>query len=359
LGGILSRPVNFEIKKELKKMKKLFTIILLSIFAVSLHAGDVSRKGTTGAEQLLIPVGARGLATGSAFVANLTGLESIYYNPAGLDVIPGGEAMFSYMNYIADINVSYFGASTTLGDIGSIALTFKTFDFGDIPITTADFPDGDGRTYSPSFLTFGLTYSKLITDRISIGTSFKFISESIQNTTANGFAIDFGVQYKFDQQLSIGAALMNIGGNMQYAGPELQQRTGISGSNPGSPDGSFEIVSEQFQIPSYFQLSVAYDYNINEQNNLIVGTTFIANNSLEDLFNFGLEYGFVNTFFVRGGYNLLVAPESDNSIYGFTAGAGIAYDLGGDFGIVFDYAYRDVKEFPSSNHMFTVKMFFQ
>ncbi len=355
----MSRPVNYEINKELKKMKKIFTIIILSIFTTSIYAGDVARKGTTGAEQLLIPVGARGMATGGAFISTLTGLESVYYNPAGLDVIPVTEAMFSYMNYIADINVSYFAASTSLGDIGSIALTMKTFDFGDIPITTSDFPDGDGRTYSPSFFTFGLTYSKLVTDRISIGTSFKLISESIENTSASGFAIDFGVQYKFDQQLSIGAALMNMGGNMQYAGPELQQRTGISGSNPGSPEGSFEIVSEGFQIPSYFQLSVAYNYNINEQNNLILGSAFIANNALEDQFNFGLEYGFVNTFFLRGGYNLAVGDEFDNSIYGFTAGAGIAYDLGGGLGIVFDYAFREIKEFPSSNHMFTVKLAFE
>ena len=340
-------------------MKIFFTIIILTIFTVSLNAGDVARKGTTGAEQLLIPVGARGLATGGAFVSNLTGLESVYYNPAGLDVLAGAEVMFSYMNYIADINVSYFGVSTSLGDIGSIALTIKTFDFGDIPLTTSDFPDGDGRTYSPSFFTFGLTYSKLITDRISIGTNFKLISESVQNTSASGLAIDFGVQYKFDQQLSIGAALMNIGSNMQYAGAELQQRSDISGSNPGSPDGSFEIVSEGFQIPSYFQLSVSYDYNINEQKNLIFGSAFIANNSLEDNFRFGLEYGFINTFFLRGGYNLAVGEEFDNSIYGFTVGAGIAYDLGGDLGIAFDYAFREVKEFPSSNHMFTVKMAFQ
>ena len=340
-------------------MKKFFTLIILSVLTASVYAGDVARKGTTGAEQLLIPVGARGLATGGAFVSNLTGLESIYYNPAGLDVIPRAEAMFSYMNYIADINVSYFGASTSLGDIGSIALTFKSFDFGDIPITTAEFPDGDGRTYSPSFLTLGLTYSKLITDRISIGTSFKLISESIQNTTANGLAIDFGVQYRFDQQLSIGAALMNIGPNMKYSGPELQQRTDILGSNPGSPSGSFEIVSEGFQIPSYFQLSVSYDYNINEQNNLVLGSAFIANNSLEDKFNFGLEYGYINTFFLRGGYNLSVGTEFENSIYGFTAGAGIAYEIGADLGFVFDYAFRDVKEFPSSNHIFTVKLNFQ
>lgn len=340
-------------------MKNFFTLLIILLFGMSLYAGDVARKGTSGAEQLLIPVGARGLATGGAFVSSLTGLESVYYNPAGLSVAASTEAMFSYMSYLADINVSYFGAGTNLGDLGSIALTFKTFDFGDIPITTVDFPDGDGRTYSPTFITLGLTYSKVITDRISIGTNFKLVSESIENTTANGLAIDFGVQYKFDQQLSIGAALMNIGPNMRYSGPELQQRTTITGSNPGSPYGTFEIIAEEFQIPSYFQLSASYNYNFNEQNNLLFGSTFIANNSLEDKFNFGMEYGFMSTFFLRGGYNLSVGSETDNSIYGFTAGAGISYDLGEDMGITFDYAFRDVKEFPAPNHMFTVKIAFQ
>lgn len=337
-------------------MRKFVTVILLLICSASIYAGDIARKGTTGAEQLLIPVGAKGIATGGAFVANLTGLESIYYNPAGLSLNDGSEAMFSYMNYIADINVSYFGASTTLGDLGSVALTFKTLDFGDIPITTTEFPDGDGRTYSPIYLTLGLSYSKVITDRISVGTNLKLINESIENTSATGFAIDFGVQYRFDSQLSLGAVLKNIGPNMKYSGPELQQRTDLSGSNPGSPSGTFEIVSEAYQIPSYFELSIAYNIEINEQNNLQTAATFTANNSLEDLMNFGLEYGFMDVFFVRGGYNYVLAEQSDANIFGFTGGAGVNYDIGAGVGVVFDYAYRDVKEFPTANHVFTVKL---
>jgi opacity protein-like surface antigen len=339
-------------------MKKIVTIILLALFSVSVYAGDVARKGTTGAEQLLIPVGARGIATGGAFISNLTGLESIYYNPAGLDRSKGAEAIFSYMNYVADLNVSYFGAGANLGDLGSIGLTFKSLDFGDIPVTTSEFPDGDGTTYSPSFITVGLTYSKVITDRISIGTNFKFINETIENTSASGFAIDFGVQYRFNSSVSIGATLKNIGGNMSYSGADLQQTTEISGSFPGSPDGTFEIVSEPFGIPSYFELSASYDYLIDEQNNLLVGGTFVANNSLEDAFNLGLEYGFMKMFFLRGGYNLPLGGN-DDSIYGFTAGAGVDYQVGSGIGITFDYAYRDVKDFPTSNHIFTVKLAFQ
>jgi hypothetical protein len=48
-------------------MKKFVTIILIAIFSAALYAGDPARKGTTGAEQLLIPVGARGISTGGAF----------------------------------------------------------------------------------------------------------------------------------------------------------------------------------------------------------------------------------------------------------------------------------------------------
>jgi opacity protein-like surface antigen len=339
-------------------MKKIIFVILLLMLSLPAIAGDESRKGTTGAEQLLIPVGARGIATGGSFVASLTGLESIYYNPAGLDLTQRTEVMFSYMNYIADINVSYFAFGTSLGDFGSLGLSFKTFDFGDIPVTTIDMPDGTGKNYSPVFLTAGLTYSKVLTDRISVGTNFKFITESIENTSANGFAIDVGVQYKFNPQLSLGAALKNIGTNMSYSGQDLRGKTSVPGSDPGSQTAAYEIVTESFQIPSYFELSLAYNYNFDEQNSLMMGSTFTANNSLEDKIHLGLEYGFMNNFFIRGGYNLLTENQ-DQSIMGFTAGAGVDYQVGSGIGIVFDYAYRDVKDFPTSNHIFTVKLAFQ
>ncbi len=336
----------------------MFLIILTFCFLSSLYAGDVSRKGTTGAEQLLIPVGARGIATSGAFLSTLSGLEAIYYNPAGLDVVQRSEVMFSYMNYIADINVSYFAAGTSLGDFGSLAISFKVLDVGDIPVTTNDFPDGTGSTYSPGFLTAAITYSKVLTDRISVGTNLKLISETIGNTSATGFAIDAGVQYKFSPQISMGAAVKNIGGNMVFTGQGLRQKTGVPGSNPGSPGGTFEVVGEPFQIPSYFELSAAYNYDFNEENNLMLASTFTANNSLEDRMHFGLEYGFMNSFFVRGGYNFLM-ENNDESIFGLTFGAGVNYQIGSDLGLSFDYAFRDVKEFPTANHIFTVKMWFE
>lgn len=336
-------------------MKKLIIMFSLLVFCSSLYAGDVARKGTTGAEQLLIPVGARGIATGGAMLANVTGLESIYFNPAGLDVSNQTEAMFNFMSYLADINVSYFAASTKMGDFGSIGLSFKTMDFGDIPETTLRYPDGTGTDWSPSFLVAALTYSKIISDRIAVGTNFKLISEEMMNTSASAFALDFGVQYRFNEQLSIGASVKNIGTNMAYTGAGLQAKTGVPGTDPGTSGAVYEAVSEAFQIPSYFELSVAYGYNLNEQNNLLFGGAYTANNSLEDMANFGMEYGFMNTLFLRGGYYLAM-ENMDNSVFTFTAGAGINYKISPEIGFVLDYAFRQVQEFPEPNHVFTVKL---
>ena len=339
-------------------MKKLLILLVILLCTLTVEAGDKTRKGTTGADQLLVPVGARSIATGGAFLSNVKGLEALYYNPAGFAHFPGSEAMFSYMSYIADINVSYFAIGTSLGDLGSFAFSIKTFDIGDIPVTTFEAPDGDGTTYSPGFLTAGISYSKVITDRVSIGVNGKIISESVMDVGATGFALDFGVQYRFDNNLSIGATVMNIGTNMEYSGSNLQVRTGIPNSQTGSRDGTYQVVAEAFQIPSYFELSVGYELDINEQNMLTLGSTFRNNNALEDQLKFGLEYGFGQTFFIRGGYDFLV-ENTDQAIFGLTFGAGIDYNIGGDIGFAFDYAFRNVKEFPSANHVFTVKLNFQ
>jgi opacity protein-like surface antigen len=337
-------------------MKRYLILLLLVILCVTENfSGDKARKGTSGADQLLVPVGARSIASGEAFLATVKGLEAIYYNPAGLAHQSGSEAMFSYMSYIADINVSYFALGTNLGDLGSLGFSVKTFDIGNIPVTTFESPDGDGSTYSPSFITAGLTYSKIITDRVSIGINTKIISESFMNVSATGFALDFGAQYKFNSNLSLGATIKNIGTNMTYDGSDLQVRTTLPLSQPGTSNAAYSVVAESFQIPSFFELSLNYLVGIDEQNMLGIASTFRNNNALEDQMKLGLEYGFQNTFFVRGGYDLML-ENMDNNIYGLTLGAGVDYKMSDNLSLQFDYAFRDVQEFPTANHIFTLKL---
>ncbi len=334
------------------KTKIIFLITFIA-FSMQLFAGDIARKGTTGAEQLLIPVGARGIAAGGSFLSFISGVESIYYNPAGLAKGPSTDIMFSYMSFLADIGVSYFAIGQQIGDFGTIGFSFKTFDFGNIPVTTNESPDGTGSTYSPVFLTIGLTYSRLLTDRISVGTNIKLISEKIMSASATGVAVDVGVQYRFTESISLGATIKNIGTNMSYQGDDLSVKTEIPNTGLGYSPGTYQVITEDFQIPSYMELSIGYQYTINQYNKINLASNFVANNSFEDNINFGLEYNFNDMFFVRGGYNYAL-EQSSESIYSFTIGAGINYKVGDEWGFTFDYAYRDVKEFPTANHIFTV-----
>jgi hypothetical protein len=338
-------------------MKKLLTLFLTLTLITSVFAGDAARKGTAGAEQLLIPVGARSIATGGAFISHFTGVESIYYNPAGLDRMQGTQAMFNYMNYIADIDISYFAIGTQLGGLGSFGLTYKTIGFGDIPVTTFENPDGTGQFFSPNYFVLGLTYSKMITDRISAGVNFNFISENIMNTTANGFAMDFGVQYRFSPNFSLGVSVKNIGGNMEYSGEDLKTKAVVPNSALASGKAVYEVDTEPFQIPSYFELSLGYEFEINESNGLAVGGVFRNNNNLEDEIRGGLEYDFMNTLYLRGGY-IFSLKNADLAIYNWSVGAGVKFTLLGSFDVIFDYAFRNVEEFPTDNHVFTLMLGF-
>jgi hypothetical protein len=337
-------------------MKTLLVGVLVS-FAYIAFAGDESRKGTTGADQLLIPVGARSIGSAGAFLASARGVEAIYYNPAGLAFGRGAEAMFSYMNYLADINLSYFAGSVSFEGLGTFGLSYKSLHFGEIPVTTFESPDGTGSTFSPGFYTLGFSFARPITDRVSAGATVKLVNESILSTSATGVGIDFGVQYKFQSDLSLGVTIKNIGSNMKYTGTDLLTRTGIPGSANGSPDAVYSPDTEPFQMPSYFELSVAYETRFNEMNSLMLGATFRNNNSLEDQGMVGAEYQLFNTIFFRAGYEGAL-KNSDRAIYGMNFGAGFDYQVEGGFQVCFDYAFRSVKEFPSDNHIFTLKLGF-
>ena len=41
---------------------------------------------------------------------------------------------------------------------------------------------------------------------------------------------------------------------MVYSGQDLRVQTAVPNSVPGAPNGTYEVVAEEFQIPSYFQL---------------------------------------------------------------------------------------------------------
>jgi hypothetical protein len=344
------------------KKSAICILLLLGMLSVSTLAANKDRIGTAGAQELLIPVGGRGVALGLSGSLFGKGVDAIYWNPAGLCRMENSvQAMFSQMSYIADISVSYGALGVSAGDFGHIGLTLKSLAFGNIPVTTTAYPDGTGDQYSPTYLTLGLTYSRVLTDRISVGVTADLVTERILEMSANGLSFDVGIEYRdlAVRGLQLAMAIKHIGPNMKFTGSNAY----VSASAAGTIRGTNPYVDEMagFEMPAALEIGLGYSRSLDEVNSLSVGGAFINNNYLEDEYSLGVEYGFKDLVFVRGGYTFSPQTEKDATgsrsyIYDWSFGAGVHYNVGG-IDLTFDYGYRNVKYF-SGNNVFTLMVGF-
>jgi hypothetical protein len=343
----------------------LFVLLLCMILFAFVDYADAQNKrtGTASATQLLVPVGSRDLALGGSSIATSMGVEAIHWNPAGLGYINGdAEGMFSWMSYIADIGVNYGAAGVRFGGFGNVALSIKSFDFGDIPLTTNDDPDGNsGRTFAPTFVTVGLSYARSLTDAISAGGTVKIVSEQMGRTSASGIAFDFGLQYRSLANvpgLNLGVTVKNIGPQMQYDGPGLLRNATTSDGD--RPEQKYKSEAASFEMPSLVEIGLGYEARF--QDNIVVGVTgaFANNNLYTDEYKVGGEVGYVMDnlrLYGRAGMSLLPnLDESSDNIYGATFGFGLFYAAPG-LNITIDYAFRQVDLF-NDNQVVTVKLGF-
>ncbi|MCK5147106.1 PorV/PorQ family protein [bacterium] len=347
--------------------KKLFlvAVTLLMVIGVSLTAlaGNPEKKGTASAEELLIPVGARGIALGGATAAYVSGIDAIYWNPAGVARTDQNlEANFSYMKYIADINVTNAALITKTG-FGHIGFSFQSLSFGDIAETTEDQPNGTGRFYSPAFMTIGLTYARAMSDRIFVGVNAKFISETIMEASASTFAVDMGVQYKTSYGVQLGVLMKNFGAPARFSGRALERTVDVPDVPPGSPTRNLAFKGEKFELPSSFEMALAYEMAPMEQALVTFCGTYRHNNFLNDQLCAGIEASYDNMFFLRAGYDYALNEGEDvaggqSYTYGPNFGFGLLYPLTTTMKMAFDFAYRTTTDYFDNNLVFSATMLF-
>ena len=328
------------------------------------ETADVLNKriGTAAGTELLIPVGARDLAMGGASIATTMGTDAIYWNPAGLGRIEAAaEGHFSTMSYIGGIQVNYGAVAVDFGGFGAVGVSIKSLDFGSIPLTTNDDPEGRfGRTFSPAFIVFGVSYARAFTDAITAGGTLKLISEKIERVTGSAVAIDIGVQYHNVagfKGLHLGVALKNIGPQMSFDGTGLLRRA--TSSEGRRPEQFYKSVPASFELPSLVEIGLAWSQNIGEEMNYMISSSFVNNNLGLDSYRVGGEFGYTMgkaKFFARGGVDMSPTGADDEQIFGPTFGLGLFYSTVG-VDITIDYAYRAVQYFDA-NSMFTLKLSF-
>jgi hypothetical protein len=325
----------------MKLQNKFMSLVLIVALLTGLaFAGDVDRAGTTSGVQVQIPVGGRSLGMGGSDIAFTTGVDAIFWNPAGLSDVKGQvDAMFSSAKIIADISTNYFALAFNTGANGVLGVSMKSLAMGNIPVTTLQDMDGvGGATFSPTFSVIGASYAKALTDRISIGLNGKLIYESIPGVSATALAFDFGLQYKelMDiEGLSMGLAIRNIGSNMQYEG------TGTlitATAEDETYDDFFDILTSSDQLPASLEMGLSYK----PTDMLLVSAVYQNSNTESDYLKIGTELNFAGVGFVRAGYNFQLNANGADlgySVYGLTLGAGVKFDVN-TTKVTVDYVFR-------------------
>lgn len=339
-------------------MKVLCVMSLVMLMCITAYAGGGNRIGTAGATELLVPFGARDIAMGGSTVATTSGLDALFWNPAGLTKsASGANVTFSHMSYIADIGVEYGAVSASFEGFGTLALNMKALSVGDIPVTTTANPDGTGETFSPQFFVAGFTFARQLNDRIAVGITSNLITERMSEVSASGVSFSVGLTYDnlADMKgLSLGVVMKNIGPQMKYDGSALYRLGSVADQNRGN--SYVKIDAASFELPSTLEFGLGFRPAMSGENSLLVSTTFQNNNFSGDEYKVGAEYGYNNMFFVRGGYSLSPKSQDDDYLYGLTLGAGINYQMETTT-VSFNYAYRAVKYFDG-NHVVAISFGF-
>ncbi len=337
-------------------MKKLLILTFLLLYTVSAFAGE-TKRGEAGFMFLKVPMGARETSLGTTGITSSFGAGAMYWNPANVASIDRPSFSMSYVNHFAGISSNYAAVSFPMSDIGVFGLSMNYMSYGDIEKTSELSPDGNIGNYSPYEMALGVTYSKQITDRVSGGMTVKFITSKIDLVQATGYAFDFGFTYNTDfRGLKLAFTVTNIGPQSRYEGDGLIRQ--ITVDNATGETAFLNYGSEPFELPASVNFGGMMDIYRDEMNS-VTGTLEQNVNAFQvSHTNFGVEYGFRNMFFARGGYTSALKSNRDYTDGGgLTLGAGVDYKFTDRFGAAIDYGFLDMGDLGKT-HRFTVGLKF-
>ncbi len=321
------------------QMNVAFLALAALYFATAAQAQD--KVGTTAGNFLGIAVGARSAAMGGAYAAVAGGATSIYWNPGAISRSGKSQAAFVHTNWFLDTNFNWAGLVLNIGDANAIGLSLTSLDFGQERVTTVFEPDGTGERFSAQDIAATVSYARNLTDRFSVGGSFKYVSQEIFNETATAAAIDVGLLFVTEfRDIQLGVSFSNLGSEMRLDGKDLIQRVDLDPNASGNNETIVGVLkTESFQLPVIFRVGISGDlFRYHENNRLTVSVEATQPNDNSGIVNIGGEFAIKDMFFLRGGYKSLFRSNSEE---GLTFGAGLSLNVRESTQLVVDYAYAD------------------
>lgn len=335
----------------MKKTIIIVSCLLLVLLLAQTGVAQDRKAGLTGAAFLKIGVGARQVAMGGATTALTGDVNQMFYNPAGIAMKDQMlQASFTYNKWIADIGHNSAAVSYNLEDIGTIGAGFITFGlsgipaFRDIPTDPSVPPNPAENLTTDSYdyrdMAYQVSFSRYVMDNLALGVTLKGVTESIDGQSTTGYAMDFGSVYSVGVlDWTIAARFNNLGSDLKY----------------------YDIA---FGLPLEFSIGTAMVPVKSGDSKVMVAMDATKPQDGPLYFFGGIEYSFMNMLAIRGGYKFNYSGTNEtpglgtfavnNTIEGFSLGAGFQYDLEGTGTIGVDYSFTQMSLLDNV-HRFTLK----
>lgn len=334
----------------MKNTHSLLVTCILTVFLIQIGFGQNQKLAQTGMKFLSTSLDARASGLGEAVTAIEGNSLALFYNPASM---ARTEQMFDIsmgqVNYIADINYIYGTASYQpgQGEWGVFGISFISVDYGDLLGTIrAENEQGflDVGVFSPVAFSFGVGYSRSLTNQFSVGGHIKYVKQDLTGgfvnfssdqsgiaveTAKDVLVVDFGVLYNTGyKSLNLGMSIRNFSQEITY-------------------------LTESFQLP--LMLNIGLSMNVmdifeNDDNvhALLVSVDAKHPRDYPEQLAFGAEYVFMEMFAMRAGYSF------PNDEHGFSAGLGFHKSIS-DYQFGIDYSYTPFGIFDDV-HRFTIQL---
>jgi len=156
---------------------------------------------------------ARAGALGGSFVSNNDDADVIFYNPAGIELLTGNPASFSFVKHLMDINLATLSYSTEVEDIGRFGAAIKYINYG----TFEGSDEFGARTgeFGVNEMALVIGYANQLDENFYYGANAKFIYSGIESRSSTAMAVDLGLHYTIpDKNWNFGFAVLNLGGQL-------------------------------------------------------------------------------------------------------------------------------------------------
>lgn len=361
------------IVRNLYTMKFYLIVCISACTFFSFGQGSVAPKYSN--EFLAIGIGADALGLSNAVVAQTSGVNSGYWNPAGLvRTNKWLDIGLMHSEYFAGIaKYDYLGLAHQIDEKSAVGLSVIRFAVDDIPNTT-QLIDNEGRidydkitTFTAADYAFLFSYArKTKVPGLSLGGNFKVIYRKVGDFAKSwGFGLDAGATYEKSERLKFGAVLRDVTSTFNAWIFTLDDQTKEVFTLTGNeiPRNGLELTLPRLILGTYYKQPLGkkgiyvsgeldLDMTTDGKRNTILKTNVVSFDP-----HIGIAFGFKELVTLRGGISNMqyIKNFDDSKKLTIQPNIGIGLHIKA---VYLDYAFTDIGDASTAlySHVISLRL---